>query len=218
MRLVVLAAGQGFRLDGFHKLRMRDPRTGEALLARFGRLFEGWDITVVLGYQAISVMNDFPGFDYIYNEHWSITGNSYSLSLALDERPTVAISSDLFFEDDLVALITEAPGDTVFVQRAENKAAHSVRCSADGGRVRELYVGEPRRSSDVETIGIYKVSTPALLRTWKRDCAKNRSVFCGINLPVTEGAFAVIDKGDRFLHEVNTHLDYLNLIKRVRSP
>ncbi|MBA3817557.1 MAG: NTP transferase domain-containing protein [Deltaproteobacteria bacterium] len=217
MRLVVLAAGQGFRLDGFHKLRMRDPRTGEPLLARLQRLFAGWDLTVVLGYQAISVMNDFPAIDYLYNEHWSITGNSYSLSLALDDRPTVAISSDLFFDEDMVQLIEQAPADAVFVQRSENKQAHSVRCTVVDGKVTDLYLGEPKQQSDTETIGIYKVSDPALLRTWKRDCAKNRSVFAGINLPISGGTVHAVDKGDRFLHEVNTHLDYLNLIERCRA-
>ena len=217
MRLVVLAAGQGFRLDGFHKLRMRDPRTGEPLLERFRRLFAGWELSVVIGYQAIALMNDFPDFDYVYNEHWSITGNSYSLSLALDDRPLVAISSDLFFDDDLVELIAGAPGDAVFVQRSENKQAHSVRCHADDGRVTDLYLGDARSPADTETIGVYKVSDPTLLRTWKRACAHNRSVFCGINLPIAEGRFAAVDKGDRFLHEVNTHLDYLTLIKRVRT-
>jgi choline kinase len=216
VRLIVLAAGQGFRLDGFHKLRMRDPRTGEPLIRRFQRLFEGWPTTIVVGYQAISVMSEFPELDYVYNEHWSTTGNSYSLSLALDERPCVVISSDLFFDRDLVDQIERAPGDAVFVQRAENKQEHSVRCRIAGGRVAELYLGDPRHAEDTETIGVYKLSDPALLRAWKRECARNRGAFAGLNLPIASGAIHAVDKGDRFLHEVNTHLDYLQLIAQVR--
>ncbi len=215
MRVIVLAAGQGFRLDGFHKLRIKDPRSGKPLLEHLRTLFASWDMTVVLGYQAISVMTEWPDVDYVYNEHWSITGNSYSLSLALDERPCVVVSGDLFFDADLVRLIENAPANAVFVQRSENKAAHSVRCSGDP--VSALYLGEPRSTTDTETIGIYKVSDPALLRTWKRACAQNRAVFCGINLPIADAPFAAVDKGDLFLHEVNTHLDYVNLIKRVRG-
>jgi choline kinase len=216
MRVIVLAAGQGFRLDGFHKLRIRDPRTGKPLLAHLRELFDGWDLTVVLGYQAISVMNDFPDVDYVYNEHWSITGNSYSLALAIDDRPCVVVSGDLFFDAELVKLIANAPGDVVFVQRSENKQAHSVRCSADAGRVTDLYLGEPRKPTDTETIGIYKATDAALLRNWKRACMQNRSVFCGVNLPISESKLAAVDKGDLFLHEVNTHLDYLNLIQRSK--
>ena len=217
MRVIVLAAGQGFRLDGFHKLRIRDPRSGKPLLQHLRDLFVGCDMTVVLGFQAISVMNDFPDVDYVYNEHWSITGNSYSLSLALDDRPAVVVSGDLFFDTAMVQLIEGAPGDAVFVQRSENKQAHSVRCTADGDRVTDLYLGEPRKPTDTETIGIYKVSNPSLLRAWKRACAQNRSVFCGINLPIAEATVTAVDKGDLFLHEVNTHLDYLNLLTRARS-
>ena len=217
MRVIVLAAGQGFRLDGFHKLRIRDPRSGKPLLQHLRDLFAGHDMTVVLGYQAISVMNDFPDVDYVYNEHWSITGNSYSLSLALDDRPAVVVSGDLFFDADLVELIEGAPGDAVLVQRSENKQAHSVRCTSDGQRVTDLYLGEPRKPTDTETIGIYKASNPSLLRAWKRACAQNRSVFCGINLPIADTAVAAVDKGELFLHEVNTHLDYLNLLTRARS-
>jgi choline kinase len=215
--VIVLAAGQGFRLDGFHKLRIKDPRTGKTLLEHLRALFAAHELTVVLGYQAISVMNEAPDVDYIYNEHWSITGNSYSLSLALDERPCIVVSGDLFFDRALVTLVEDSPKDAVFVQRSENKQAHSVRCSAEGGRVTDLYLGEPRKSDDTETIGIYKVSDASLLRSWKRACAQNRSVFCGINLPIADAPVAVVDKGDAFLHEVNTHLDYLNLIKRVRN-
>jgi choline kinase len=215
--VIVLGAGQGFRLDGFHKLRMCDPVTREPLARRLRRLFDGWPMTFVVGYQAISVMNDFPELDYVYNEQWSITGNSYSLSLALDERPAVVVSGDLFFDEALVELVREAPPDSVFVQRSENKQAHSVRCSVTDGRVADLYLGEPRRGDDVETIGIYKISEPAVLRTWKRACATNRSVFAGINLPFAEHRIAAVDKGNLFFHEVNTHLDYLTLIQRRRG-
>lgn len=217
MRVIILAAGQGFRLDGFHKLRMCDPKTREPLVRRLQRLFANHSMTVVLGFQAISVMNDFPELDYVYNEHWSITGNSYSLSLALDDRPTLVVSSDLFFDADMVELIEQSPADAVFVQRAENKQAHSVRCAHDNGVATALYLGEPRRQEDCETIGIYKVSDPSVLRTWKRACAQNRSVFAGINLPLDAVPIAAVDKGNRFLHEVNTHLDYLNLIARRRD-
>ena len=217
MRLIVLAAGQGFKLDGFNKLTIRDPATGEPLIERYRRLFAGWPLTVVVGYQAIRLMNEYPELDYVYNDLWSITGNSYSLGLALDDRPAVAISGDLFFDERMVELITAAPADAIVVQRSENKQAHSIRCRVEGGTVTSVYLGEPQRAEDVETTGIYKVSSPPLLREWKRACAHNRSVFAGINLPLAAGPVAAVEIGDRFFHEVNTHLDYLSLIRRRRD-
>lgn len=218
MRLIVLAAGQGFKLDGFHKLYIRDPATGEPLVERYRRLFAAWPLTVVVGYQAIRVMNDYPDLDYVYNDQWSITGNSYSLSLALDDRPAVVVSSDLFFDEAMVELIAAAPANAVVVMRSENKQAHSIRCQVEGGVVRSVYLGEPKRADDVETTGIYKVSDPVLLREWKRACAHSRSVFAGLNLPLGGGDVAAVDKGGCFFHEVNTHLDYLGLIRGRRAP
>jgi choline kinase len=217
VRLVVLAAGQGFKLDGVNKILMRDPGTREPLLARYQRLFAGHQITVVGGFQAVRVMEEFPEVDYVYNDAWSITGNSYSLSLALDDRPAVVLSGDLFFDEALVGLIEAAPADAVLVQRSENKQAHSIRARVDGGRVEALYLGEPQRAEDVETLGIYKLSDPALLRGWKRACATNRSVFAGINLPLDGAPVAAVDRQAAFFHEVNTPLDYLALIQRRRA-
>ena len=217
MRLIVLAAGQGFKLDGFHKLYICDPKTREPLIHRYQRLFSGWPITLVVGYQAIRVMNDFPELDYVYNDQWSITGNSYSLSLALDDRPAIVISSDLFFDEAMVELLAEAPANAVVVKRSENQQAHSIRCATEGGVVTSLYLGEPRRPEDLETTGIYKVSDGGILREWKRACAQNRSVFAGINLPFQDGSVAALSKGTRFFHEVNTHIDYLNLIRERRE-
>lgn len=217
MRLIIVAAGQGFKLDGFNKLLMRDPRTREPLLARYQRLFAGWPVTVVVGYQAIRIMDEFPELDYVYNDEWSINGNSYSLSLALDERPAVALSSDLFFDQAMVDLLVQAPANAVMVRRSENKQAHSLRCRVEAGLVRALYLGEPQRPEDLETTGIYKISDPALLREWKRACAENRSVFAGINLPLAEREVTAVDTRDAFFHEVNTHLDYLNLIRLRRE-
>jgi choline kinase len=217
MRLVILAAGQGFKLDGFLKVLVRHPATREPLLARYVRLFAGWDVTVVIGYQAIRIMDEHPQLDYVYNDQWSITGNSYSLSLALDDRPTVAISGDLFFDEAMVDLLERAPPNAVVVQRSENKQERSVRARVEDGIVTALYVGDLQDPSDRETVGIYKVSDATLLREWRRACAQNRNAFAGVNLPLAARDVAAVDKGDLFLHEINTHLDYLNLIQAVRS-
>jgi hypothetical protein len=117
----------------------------------------------------------------------------------------------------MVALIEDAPGDAVFVRRSENKQVDSVRCRAASGVVRELYVGEPRDPSDTETIGIYKASTPRVLREWKRACAENRGVFAGVNLPLEVTDIAEVDMGAVMFHEVNDVLDFLNLIELRRG-
>jgi choline kinase len=216
VRLIVLAAGQGFKLDGVSKPLIRDPGTGETVIERYVRLFAGWEITVVVGYQATGVMSAYPALDYVYNDLWNVTGNSYSLALALDERPCAVISADLFFEAPLVSLLESAPANSVVVHRSENKQAHSVRCHVAGGVVESMYLGEPQRPDDAETSGIYKVSDPALVREWRRACMQNRGVFAGLNLPLGGRDVHAVDQKDVWVHEVNTHPDYLALL-RYRS-
>ncbi len=217
MRLIVLAAGQGFKLDGFNKALIQDPATGETVLARYLRLFAGWDVTVVVGYGAIRIMSAYPTLDYVYNAEWSLTGNSYSLGLALDERPSLVVSSDLFFDEPMVELIAASPPNAAVVVRSENKRVQSVRGRLEGAIVTETYLGEPRDPGDVETTGIYKVSDADLLREWKRRCARNRGAFAGLTLPLEGRNVHAVDTRELFLHEVNDPFDYLALIRRRKD-
>lgn len=216
MRLIILAAGQGFKLDGYNKILLTDPRTGEPLLTRYRSMFPDWDITVVVGFKAIRVMSAYPQLHYVYNDRWSMTGNSYSLSLALDERPSVVMSSDLFFDDELAGLVRDAPANAVFGMRSENKQPNTVRVATDGATVSQLYSGDPRDHAHPESLGIFKVSDPDLLLEWKRRCARECTVFAAHNLPVDRAPLAYVDKGDAFFHEVNSHFDYLALLERHR--
>jgi multiple sugar transport system substrate-binding protein len=65
-------------------------------------------------------------------------------------------------------------------------------------------------SGDAETSGIYKVADP---REWRRACMQNRGVFAGLNLPL--GKVHAVDQGPVAMHEVNTHLDYLALLRSL---
>ena len=216
MRLIVLAAGQGFKLNGFNKLFIRDPRTKETILEKYLRLFAKYDITVVVGYKAIAVMSQYPDLDYVYNDQWRITGNSYSLCLALDERPSVVVSSDLLFDEEMVTLIEQYPENSVFVAHSENKGINTVRCTLEDDIIRSMYMGE-ERYQDPETLGIYKICDTQLLRQWKKNCSMNKNVFAGLNLPVENGKVIAVDKKDINFHEINTPLDYLNLIKMTQK-
>lgn len=215
MRLIVLAAGQGFKLDSFNKLFIRDPQTKETILEKYLRLFANYEITVVVGYKAVAVMSQYPDLDYIYNDQWRITGNSYSLCLALDERPSVVISSDLLFDEEMVALIEQSPENSVLVSHSENKGVNTVRCTVKEDIIQSMYMGEEHHQ-DPETPGIYKISDVQLLRQWKKNCSMNKNVFAGLNLPVESGKIIAVNKKDIPLHEINTPLDYLNLIKTIR--
>lgn len=212
MRLIVLAAGQGFKLDGFNKLLIKNPKTGKTILEQYLELFTGYKITVVLGFRAIEVMSEYPQLDYVYNDDWRITGNSYSLALALDDEPCVVISSDFIFDGNMVELIERSPDNCAFVVYSENKGVNTLRCKIDDGTIASIYLGF-EAGTDPEAVGIYKVSNSDLLRKWKRECLQNKNVFAGINLPL-DIKISAVDITHVELHEINTPLDYLKLIKK----
>lgn len=215
MRLIILAAGQGYKLDNFNKILIKDPVTGKTLLERYLQLFSQYEITIVLGYKAIEVMNQFPSnlfpINYIYNHEWKTTKNSSSLALALDDKPCVIISGDLFFDEKMVELISKGT-DTIFVHKQQNKTT-DIRCKCDkNDRVTSIYWSK-EYDNDYETLGIFKIMTPKILKEWKNNCIKNKDKFVAQNLPYTKFPFHIIDKKDIFFHEINTHQDYIRLME-----
>jgi choline kinase len=216
MRLIILAAGQGFKLDGFNTLLIKHPKTKETIIEKYMRLFNTHDVTIVTGHRGVELMSHYPDLNYIHNDQWRISGNSYTLSLALDEQPTIVISSDLVFDERMVKLIEEAPDNAVFTLQSENKGVNTVRCKIKEGIIESIYHGE-QQNEDPETIGIYKITSPQILREWKKNCTLNKNVFAGLNLPLNISQIAHVAKGDIPLHEINTPLDYLNLIKHARE-
>lgn len=173
-------------------------------------------MTVVVGYKAVAVMSEYPKLNYVYNEDWRLTGNSYSLSLALDDKPVIILSADLIFDTEMVTLINTAPANAVITFNAENKGLNTVRCKVKRNIVRALYLGEGF-NNDPESPGIYKITDTRILREWKKRCIANRNVFAGLNLPTDLSDIYAVDKRGSLLHEINTPIDYLNLISQATT-
>lgn len=219
MRVIILAAGQGFLLDGMVKCLIRAPHDGRALLEKAVESFAGHRITVVVGYRAVAVMEAFPDLDYVYNPDWATTNNSHSLGLALDDEPSYVLSSDLVFEPALVRELDAAGPDLVLTERRENRILTSVNCALEGDRIREFYVGPLRTPSDPEAVGLFKISDRTLLRQWKRNCLKHGNLFVGQNLPVaaTETDVRSHDLADHLFYEINNPADYLRALRSQRA-
>lgn len=218
MRVIILAAGQGFLLDGMVKCLVRAPHDGRPLLEKAIEAFSGHRITVVVGYRAVAVMEAYPDLDYVYNADWATTNNSHSLGLALNDEPSYVLSSDLVFEPSLVRELDAAAPDLVLTERRENRILTSVNCALEGDRVRELYVGSLRNPVDPEAIGVFKVSDRTLLRQWRRNCLKHGNLFVGQNLPVgsTDADVRAHDLGSNLFYEINNPADYLRALRAHR--
>lgn len=215
MRAIVLAAGQGYQLDGLNKCLIKDPVDGRTILEKVMLAFPAARITVVVGYRAVAIMQAQPRLDYVYNKDWAVSNNSYSLALALtSEEPCYVLSSDLLFEPALIRALEAGPANAVLTERRENRVLSAVNCAVEGSRVTELYQGPLRKVSDPEAIGIYKISDPRLVRAWRQNCLQHGNLFVGQNLPV-HGDYPEVetfDLGQHRFREINTPLDYLRLL------
>jgi len=116
----------------------------------------------------------------------------------------------------MLNLIESSPDNSVFVFQSENKGYNTVRCKSEEGIIKDMFFGEDF-SNEPETTGIFKISNPDILREWKKRCLNNKNVFAGINLPLENFEINIIDIKDIFFHEINTPLDYINLIEKTKN-
>src|SRR5262245_61293590 len=128
MRVILLAAGQGFQVDGLNKCLIRDPYDGRRIIDKVIRAFPNYPITVVVGYQAVNVMQEYPQLNYVYNQDWGMTNNSYSLGLVLTDEPCYVLSCDLLFEPELIQMIDRAEENIILTQYKENRTLTAINC------------------------------------------------------------------------------------------
>lgn len=211
MRLIILAAGQGFKLDGFNKILLKDPVTKKTILDHYLEYFSECKITMVVGYKSITIMNEYPQLDYIYNTEWRLKGNSHSLALALSEEPCIILPSDLFFDESLINLIKKAPDNMGLVADNENRSVQSLHCHIEKGKITKVYTGNAK-PNDPELMGVFKITSKEILRKWRKNCLANDNVFIGKNLPIRDYDIFAVDKQDNLLYEINTPNDYINFI------
>jgi choline kinase len=219
VRVIVLAAGQGYQLDGLNKCLIKDPTDGRSILEKVVLAFPGFDVTVVVGYRAVAIMQAHPRLNYVYNKDWAVTNNSYSLALALtSDDPCYVLSSDLVFEPALIRAMQSGPDNAVLSECRENRVLSAVNCTVEGTRITELYQGPLRKVTDPEAIGIYKISDARLVRAWRQNCLQHGNLFVGQNLPVHGDYPAVeaFDLGQHRFREINTPLDYLRLLSDLQ--
>jgi len=218
MRIIILAAGQGFQLDGFNTVLIKHPKTGRSIIEQYLEIFDYNQITMVVGYRAINIMHQYPKLHYIYSSKWSVTNNSYSLGLALNDEPCYVVSSDLFIDREAFTMLDEAEPNCVLTENSEDRILTSLNCSLEERKITEVYQGEMRSRQDPEALGIHKMTETDLLRFWKRNCLRHTNLFAGQNLPLNEEVpIYSVDIGPYSLDNINTPLDYMRLMDKYPS-
>lgn len=210
--LLVLSAGRGIGLDGFNKLNLVSPSTGETILDRYNRQL-GKNITIVTGYRAPEIMSCYPKFKFVYNYVWYETGSAFSAALGLKNEPTVIVPSDLFIGDDEAETISNASGNVIFTFKSENRAMGAVNITIKEKNILDIYEGPKRNGDDHVFSGIVRVEDKTVIKQLielGNECpsesfiecvSKLKHHFTGIELlqPITE--INSVEEYDQFFRE-----------------
>ena len=217
MKVIVLAAGQGYHLDGFNKLLLKHPITNERIIESYIRLFGRDNLHFVLGYRAINVIHNYSNLNYIYNSDWAIANNSLSLSIVLDETPCIVLSGDLFLDDSLVEKILKGPPNLTVTKNNDARSSSSLNIIKNNSSIiSEIYQGKLKNPRDLEAMGIYKICDESLLKSWKKKCLKNKNLFVGQNLDFSKSNIYSLEIFGNDLFEINHPDDYLRYLDSQR--
>lgn len=211
MRLIILSAGDSFELDGFNKLLINNPISGKTIIEQYQSIFEPGEITVVVGYKAMEIMNRYPDFNYIYNKKWQTTGSAYSLSLALNEEPSIIIESDFFIDEQLKNEFA-SKHEFVVIKKSESKSLNSFKAVIKENCVTGVYSGKSK-NNDPELLGVFKVSNIETLREWKKNGIQNPHQYIGESFPYETSDIPFIEVSGKSITEINTPIDFINFIK-----
>lgn len=213
-RVIILAAGKSLQLDGISKALIRHPATGRTILEYAMDAFAGKRITVVVGFRAIRIMQTHPNLHYVHNPDWALTNNAMSLGLALNDEPAYVVSGDIFVAPELVQRLERGGPDLVLASDREKRSLSAIHCVLDENQeVIETYQGPVRSMAHPEAVGIFKISSPDVLRAWRKRCMEHSNLFAGQLLPCDQAPIGIEKLGDELFFEINTPVDYLELIE-----
>lgn len=217
-QVIILAAGKSLQLDGISKALLRHPVTGKTILDYAIAAFKGKKITVVVGFRAIQIMQAYPQLNFVYNPDWALTNNAMSLALALNDQPTYVLSGDIFLAPELIHRLDNMAADLVLTSAREKRSLTAIHCVMGAGQqIVETYQGPVRSISHPESVGLFKISSPAVLREWQRRCFVHANLFAGQLLPCEQAVIEAAELQDEFYFEINTPTDYMQLIAESRG-
>jgi choline kinase len=210
--IIILAAGQGFQLDGFNKLLIKDPVTKKRIIDIYLEIFKDYKITIVLGFRAINVMHEYPKINYIFNPSWATTNNSYSLGLALENKPVIILSGDLIFEKKLITDFLKLNSDAIITKKNFNRSSNSLNSITDKKNlISKIYLGKIKDINHQETMGIFQIKSKEVLKKLATNCLNNKKKFVAEILPIQSCKFKNFDATDYRLDEINNPSDFIKI-------
>ena len=206
-KLLILSAGRGIGLDGFHKLNLVSPETKETTLNRYMRQF-GKNVTIVVGYRAAELISTYPDLDYVYNYAWFETGSAFSAHLGLSKAPVTVVPSDLFISDEVANMISAMEDNAIYMINTENRGPNSINISYTNNCIVDIYQGSRKSGDDAEFCGIVKIVGQKILDEVSISCQEHSPDFFIESLVRHKENFKPCLLPDGVL-EINTIEDYL---------
>jgi choline kinase len=214
MRVIILAAGHSQEIDGINKILLKDVKSGKTILDHYLDFFAKDEVTIVVGYNSTSIIMCHPELNYIYNPDWRITGNSYSLGLALSDSPCVILSSDFFMDQGIITgLKATENGNIVATRNSANRSRQALNCVLSNGNVISAIYQGPMKQDTPEVVGIFTFSNDRLLRKLKENCLKHPNLLVGQNIPLDIVPVVTLNIDSFSFNEINTPIDYINFIQ-----
>ena len=220
MQCFILAAGEGFKLDGFNKLLLKHPQSGQTLLQTYIDCFGAENVIVGLGYRAISVVHNYPDLTYAINNEWGSTNSAHTFRLCLEaspnpSSPTVVIPDDIFLSKEVLNTLCASDSNLFALSHSTSSKPRRVNFSTNS-LTSPFYFGPPV-TNDPEVIGVFRFTNPNL--TFKSFChlEKYSTSFLSEVLAFhfnrqefPEESFISLDITSQY-HEIETVQDYLRL-------
>jgi choline kinase len=213
MRAIILAAGVGRRIKEETK------NTPKCLLKVDGRsildmqvdALKGYDITIVVGYEAGQIMEKYPRLNYVFNPDFASTNTIYSLCLALDHKDTLVLNGDVVFDPKILAMLGKPNCAAVEFKTVDPE---EVQVKIDEEIIR---IGK-NISGEAEAVGIYRFSGNFCQKLKEQMKEMERTLYYEDAVDkILPFDFHPADIKGLLAKEVDTPADYREAIKRYKG-
>ena len=217
-KIVILGAGQGFKLDNFNKLLLKHPISKKSVIAIYIDVFGAENLIVGLGYRAISIVHEYPQLNYVINHRWSETKSSETLRMCLDElthedEPLIVVPGDAFITESTLLKMLNINSNTICVTQNESIKPDSVMIKANKTDILSIYQGNPN-PNDYIVVGAYKIKTAKFMKEIIENSVNQSRMFASevllnyMNREKTFHEWSILDI-TKSIHEIETVEDYL---------
>ena len=166
LQAIILAAGQGCRLNGSSAPRPKCLYEvgGVALLHHQLRALADHgvhDVVIVVGFQHDRIRKAAgPGVRFVVNERFAETNSLWSFLLArpLVDSDILVMNSDVFFHPVLLARLLEAAGDALLYDSSSGQDDEHMKVSVRRGALVDMAKDLPADRTHGENVGLLRLS------------------------------------------------------------